>query len=653
VNYSSPTTIRDFSKTLGQLGDVLVQSGMLVPTCLLLFLLLVAVFFILLGAWNGKSLIDKEFREQSARKRTYVMRTLYAIGIFVGAWLVSHDDLARVQREGMDALGAGTDLFEVFTLIQFVGIYLFTPAMTCSLLTSEKERDTLSLLMLTRLNPWGMILGKLISRIVPMILFAGLSMPLCAFAYSLGGVDPTMIQMAILTMCLSILQCAALGVMCSAIFRTTVGAFIASYVLGFVLLAGLPMLDEVFGIARKLHNLLSDMYGGYDFLGYSRYEFALMFIPPALLETNSRSIWHGLLQAFPSMVSIIAMLYAARFFVIRRAFAQPRNMLLGLFRWVDRLFVKINDRFARGVVLSTSNDGLPVDDPIAWRETTKKTLGTPRYLVRVLVGLEFPVALVCALSVADSGRPTAPLSLMLIPVWVISTLLLAVSSASLVSSERSRQTLDVLLTTPLSNQAILRQKFKGVRRLMLVLSVPFFTIYLFQVWLKIGSPELAQPEYSINSNSSLDHTAAVMTYIIGSAVTTFLYFNMVALVSMFIGLSVRSQAKAIFTTLGTLVGWCVLPIMLILLSDTLFHASDGITEIAILASPAAVIPMIETHRFADPIFSICLNTMIYGSITIVFYWYVLYARHGLLGRLDTRRKQPLAEPQTPSTMFQE
>lgn len=602
-----------FIQSVQELLDVLTESGMLIPVAGFFLLMLVAIFSIVRGAWNGMSLASKEFREQSARKRTYVIRTVYAVLAFGGAFFLSFEQLRHVQAMGMDALGQGRELFSTFCVIQFVGIYLFTPAMTCSLLTSEKERDTFSLLMLTRLNPWGLVLGKLISRVVPMLLFASLSMPLCAFAYSLGGVDQAAIVTVIYVMCLAVLQCAALGVMCSAIFRTTVGAFIASYLFGFMLLFGLPLLDELFRYSYSLNQTLSSIFGGTDFLGFRDSDTTAMFFAPYLVFKRpwiaSSSIWLRVLQSLPIIVSIISMLYIARYFVIRRAFAQPRNLLLSLFRLVDRLFVKANDRFGGGVVLTKRDTNLPDNDPIAWRETTKRTMGTLRYLIRILVGLEFPVAFVCGISVSLDNGKTESVSVLLIILWIISLLLLSASSASLVSKERSHQTLDVLLTTPMTNRQILRQKFIGVRRLMLVLSIPFMTIFLFESWLKTTIPSLAS-NTDRYSRSPIDHGTAVMVYFVGSAATTFIYFHFVAMIAALIGLKTRSQSKAIFATLGTIVGWCVLPLLVLMPMRFSLGIDEETLKYLSLISPASIVPLVEFHGFRNPIFGIGLNTLI-------------------------------------------
>jgi ABC-type transport system involved in multi-copper enzyme maturation permease subunit len=422
-----------------------------------------------------------------------------------------------------------------------------------------------------------------------------------------------------------------------------VAAFMATYLLGIVMCFGMPFIDSVFhGFSAWIHRFLSLMIGRNNFLGLQPYEFNRIFVDPtSMLDARTQArgyFWLHVLRSVPMLMAIISMLYLARFFIVRRAFAQPKNILLSVFRFVDRLFVKANDRFG-GVVLSSGNTGLPGSNPIQWRETTKKTLGTSRYLVRILVALEFPVAFICAISVANINRPTGPLSVLLGFVWVIAVLLISVSSACLIATERSHQTLEVLMTTPLSNREILRQKFVGVRRLMLVLAVPFMTIYVFEAWLKFSIPSLSRGGFEAYDS----HHMSVIVYFISSIVTTALYFHMFAVISMLVGLKIRSQAKAIFASLGLIVGWCVLPFMLILpiLNSSIDRAMKNIL---LLMSPVSMIAQVEFHEFKAPLFGLFMNCLIYGTITAVAHSYLFYQPNGMLGRIDSNDVNAAAEP---------
>jgi hypothetical protein len=103
-----------------------------------------------------------------------------------------------------------------------------------------------------------------------------------------------------------------------------------------------------------------------------------------------------------------------------------------------------------------------------------------------------------------------------------------------ISEERSRQTLSVLLTTPLSSMRILDEKLSGVRRLSGVLMVPFVTIFLFIAWW--------------NSRLSID-------YLVLSGLTVVTYLTLIRWTSLAIGLRFPNQLTAIVGAVGLLVLW--------------------------------------------------------------------------------------------------
>jgi hypothetical protein len=81
--------------------------------------------------------------------------------------------------------------------------------------------------------------------------------------------------------------------------------------------------------------------------------------------------------------------------------------LRSLFRWLDAVMQRANRLFG-GFAFRSRDRALPEDDPIAWRELTRTTLGRPHYLARLLVALEFLTVALCLWAVIeDGGGPTA------------------------------------------------------------------------------------------------------------------------------------------------------------------------------------------------------------------------------------------------------
>jgi hypothetical protein len=108
-----------------------------------------------------------------------------------------------------------------------------------------------------------------------------------------------------------------------------------------------------------------------------------------------------------------------------------------------------------------------------------------------------------------------------------------------ITAERSRQTLDALLTAPLAGAEILKQKMAGVRRLIFVLLVPFGSIYAFQMWFR---------GFDIG-------------YAVGSFGTAFLFLPLIAWTSLWIGLHLQGTMRAVLASMFTVLLVCGLPIV--------------------------------------------------------------------------------------------
>ena len=542
-------------------------------------------------------LLAKELNEQAAQRRTYIVRFVYAGILFTAACGMFYGSFLQGAGGSGGGLGQGRLMFEQLVRLQFGTIYLFLPAISCGCLTIEKERNTLGLLLITTLSPWQIVLQKLLGRLVPMLTFVLLSFPLMAVAYSFGGITADYLWSGIVLLVLTCVEAAALSVMCSAWYPTTVEAFIGNYVLFLVLFFTLPA-----GWGPWLFNRASDV------------SFA----------QTLRGLW------FPAALTG-GFLFGARKFVESRAFVPPKNVLLGWFQRLDRFFNNAN-AVTGGIVLVQDGDPLPGLEPVAWRETTKKSLGTFRYLFRVLVMLELPLVSVCSLlGTASPGTPDiAIVSRLLYVLWLLAVAMIIVHAGSVMASERTRQTLDVLLATPLPGEQILRQKLQGVRRLIRVLLVPFLTIFVFEVWWFNGS------EYR-------------WIYLGLSLVSIAVYLPLLAWLALWMGLKVRSQMKAVLGTIALVAGWLLVPRVVRAILDDM--AGTGVPvwiECLLALNPAEQIIAIEdlntTARLASTKATQqgFLPFLILTGLNFVLYvlmWYVIRHRclayaDSLLGRLE-------------------
>ena len=528
-------------------------------------------------------LLAKELTEQAARKRTYQVRFVYTTLLFVATCLLFYGNLSSEGTTSV--LGRGRPMFNQLVILQFWGIYLLLPATVCGVISSEKEKESLSLLMLTTLTPWQIIVQKLFGQLIPMFTYLFISFPLMAIAFSNGGVTASHMWSGILLLALTCLQVGSFSIACSAFFRTTYEAFVASYLCFLVMCYMIPSL----------------------------------YAPFVFEWAESRAMQQAVAGATTIIFSIFGFLFLARVFLESRAFVPARNYLLELFRHLDETFTEMN-HVTGGIVLVKDVDMLPGREPVAWRETSKKSLGTVRYLFRMLVVLELPLLWVFQLSRGPlGGVPAGSVTVLLYVLWAVSVAMVAVHAAGLVSSERSHQTLEVLLTTPIAARNIILQKFRGVRRLICVLCVPFLSIYMFEQWFKAG--------YGWD-------------YVLWSTVFVLIYLPLMAWFSMWLGLKIRSQIRATLVAICLIVVWLTLPVAIRYLFAYGFNIKvAGSAGYLLILSPTVVIRGIESGAPAamgipGPFWPFYLgNAAFYGGLLWLFRHVSLKDADQRLGRI--------------------
>lgn len=531
-------------------------------------------------------LLTRELTEQAARKRTFVLRVIYAVILYGFTFIMLWEEMSRWAGQSFAFMGRGKDLFATLARLQFYGLYLFLPAMTCGVLTSEKERDTLSLLMLSRLGGWSIILGKLFSRLVPMASFILLSVPLVAVAYSLGGVEQGDILNLAWGLIITALQVGSLAVACSAWFRTTASAFMGTYLIGVILISGPSFLtldgsQDYGGIVLAISRF-GTKFGLSGTNGFGADEAVSLFSGIwACLHPSAVGLPFPIivLRTIPMAIFAACCLIFARVMIWRRAFVQPSNLMLKLLRSLDGIFHRLNqNRVTRGIIILRDNTALPLYEPIRWRETNKRSLGTTRYLIRLLLLLEVPLmfGMLIPLGAGSDNHFSVHASPWVL--WITATLVLVIQSTGLIGAERSRQTLDVLLTTPLDSEQIVREKFAGIWRMIRMLWIPFATVYLFQIyWIS----------YVVSGDSAA-------FFALRGLLATAIYPPLIAWVGFHFSMRCRTQTQATLATLGLICGISIGPMLL-----AFFLGGPG-SSLIYWISPAAVIMAGGLYEYYSP-----------------------------------------------------
>ena len=121
-----------------------------------------------------------------------------------------------------------------------------TPALTAGAISSERERQTIDLLFVTKLPSFSILWGKLLASMSFVLLLLLLSVPIFSLVFLFGGIELDQVAAAFLVTAISALTLGIIGIACSTAFRRTLPATVSAYGAAFILLAGSLLFGVLF-----------------------------------------------------------------------------------------------------------------------------------------------------------------------------------------------------------------------------------------------------------------------------------------------------------------------------------------------------------------------------------------------------------------------
>jgi ABC-type transport system involved in multi-copper enzyme maturation permease subunit len=524
----------------------------------------------------GLPLLSKELAEMAQLRRTYLARVGFALLMFSMSALLFLPTYQALSKLPKGVFGHGAKFFDVLFAIEWAGLVLFVPAVVSGALTAEKERNTLQLLFLTKLAPWTILLEKLLSRLVPVATFLLVSLPLLFIAYLWGGLTQSDVGLAMAELALVVFELAAIALFCSAFCATSASAFILSY----VITALVFLCPFLIVLTLLFFNCWSRLVGAGDLTlvalanAPAHRDTVLTFLTSTLginlAWLFDQRFGPGVVRPFHTVrlpfviipiVGVVFLLLARRA-IVSRAVPQPKHRIRRLFAWLDRLFTRLNDRYAKGILLASPDSGIPEGNPVAWREKRRGNLGRVNYLIRVLVVLESPILVVSVIS-AGFGRELefTTLGTIGLVLWPIGLLIVLVRAAGLVAAEKARQTLDVLLTTPLSASELIGAKMRGLRRTMAIVAVPIIFQTLLIVFLRLAVGQLQPYSGREDSRQILATGGEAMLFLFVIGLNLVILFKLAAELAFFFGLYAKTQARAVTYAVSVFAAMSFLPVI--------------------------------------------------------------------------------------------
>jgi ABC-type transport system involved in multi-copper enzyme maturation permease subunit len=547
----------------------------------------------------GLPLLTREMLQQAQRRSTYIIRVSAAVGLTAVALIVLAEQWWRFghNQNPFALLGGGRYLLESVVYTLFTGIYGLLPLLSCGAITDERERNSLDLLLLTKLGPWTIIFEKILSRLLLMVALVLLSLPILAFAYSLGGVDDWMLLATVWLLFLASFHVIALSVLASTICRSTIVAYLLTCGLGMLVILAPPLIEEA-GLMRIQHEY--------------------RMFPPVVFEVMVWRISPSFAVLFDVTLPLTLVSFGAvalsRFYLTQPAPLSGAGRTKLLLKMLDAVICRALSRMKRSPHTLAAGRRLPVERPLVWKETFSGMLRNVRHRRYVTVATTILILLGCWWAATEGPYADEELALVYFATAGLIAMAVVARAATLFSSERSRQTLDILLVTPMTNRQLLQDKFGGINQMIAVVAVPLLVLLVCDGLIK----EFIWSAARHNRRYDDGYEFSFWLYLISQIVTVWIYLQMLAWLSVLVGLKIRRPIAAMITSLAAIFAWGTLPIVVTVMYFEFFRIGrSDFSMMYLLSSPFPYLLLNQVGELrelrAPPVVLFVLNTLIYGG----------------------------------------
>lgn len=189
--------------------------------------------------------IDKEYRlrMRTAKAMWTLLAYLIAMGLFAGV-IFSIVGISS-GRNAYDNEFSGI-AFIVLSFAQLGLIAFMSPGLTAGVISSEREKQTLNLLLTTQQSSFTIIVSKLLSSISFMLLIVFASLPLYGIVFLYGGISPDQLLYVFAFFIFNMLVFGSIGIMFSTLFKRTMLAVIVTYGIVLFMFAGTGVIFLLF-----------------------------------------------------------------------------------------------------------------------------------------------------------------------------------------------------------------------------------------------------------------------------------------------------------------------------------------------------------------------------------------------------------------------
>lgn len=177
--------------------------------------------------WNPVYKMEKMTSSRSIKMSVIVsgMNLVLTVIAFIMLYAIIHE----TEYTGEIPYQSFIKLYRMIAIFEFTLILLIVPALTSGAISGERERQTLDLLLSTKMNCWDIVLGKLGASFSTVLIVILSGFPVLSLIFIYGGINEFDLVVLFAYYVVTALFTGSLGIMFSALFRKTSVSTAVSY----------------------------------------------------------------------------------------------------------------------------------------------------------------------------------------------------------------------------------------------------------------------------------------------------------------------------------------------------------------------------------------------------------------------------------------
>ncbi|WAA13633.1 ABC transporter permease [Fervidibacillus halotolerans] len=185
--------------------------------------------------------LSKEFKLRFRSGKSYIGLLFYllALGILVITFIFAQSFSSQF---GFFHPRESQWMFYYLSFLQLGLILFMTPGLTAGIISGEREKQTLNILLTTPQSSLTIVLGKLLSSISYLLILLFSSLPIYSFVFIYGGISPSQLVTVFMLYLITIFAIGSFSILFSTIIRKTIPAMVTSYALMVFFSAGTGIL---------------------------------------------------------------------------------------------------------------------------------------------------------------------------------------------------------------------------------------------------------------------------------------------------------------------------------------------------------------------------------------------------------------------------